>query len=42
MASSKEPKHGRRAIGIVRVSRVSGRVGESLTASVPSPTRLEE
>jgi len=44
MASSEDPKHGRpqrRAIGIVRVSRVSGRDGESFASPDEQRQRIE-
>jgi site-specific DNA recombinase len=41
MAVSKNPKHGRRAIGIVRVSRVSGREGESFASPGEQRQRIE-
>jgi site-specific DNA recombinase len=44
MATSKNPKHGRpqrRAIGIVRVSRVSGREGESFASPDEQRQRIE-
>jgi site-specific DNA recombinase len=41
MAPSKNPKHGRRAIGIVRVSRVSGREGESFASPDEQRQRIE-
>ena len=44
MASSKSPKHGRpqrQAIGIVRVSRVSGRDGESFASPDEQRQRIE-
>jgi site-specific DNA recombinase len=44
MASSKNLKHGssqRRAIGIVRVSRVSGREGESFASPDEQRQRIE-
>ena len=41
MAASKNPKHGRRAVGIVRVSRVSGREGESFASPDEQRQRIE-
>jgi len=44
MASSEDPKHGRpqrRAVGIVRVSRVSGRDGESFASPDEQRQRIE-
>lgn len=41
MATSNTPKHGRRAIGIIRVSRVSGREGESFASPDEQRQRIE-